>query len=136
MSQPRLFGPPRPAAGLGIPRVDASGFIATASDAVVIHADNIARGFGAAYAPAPEVATALLARPLPWAPASYDPLPDPAVGQWPDSSPGAPLARSRLALALCALAEWDGPIPVWAGQSIHLQGVLVTRATQLPEPAR
>lgn len=99
---------------------DVSGFIAMGCDEIIVHADDVARGLGVAYAPPLDLCAAVVARLFPWAPEGFDAL---ATLRW---------ANGRAALGEherlgpdwywhCApLAEWDGTRrtrtipPAWA----------------------
>lgn len=99
---------------------DAEGFLAMGCAEVLIHTDDIARGFGIGFRPSADLADRVLRRLFPWAPTAGEPWP---VLRWSAGRAALP-DRPRLAPDWywhCAPpAEWDGAVrkrtaaPAWS----------------------
>ena len=87
---------------------DPAGFAAMACDELLIHTDDLMRGFGRTFRPPDEVCRRVVTRLFPWAPPDAEPWP---ALQWANGRAALP-NRARLGpdwLWQCApLAEWDG----------------------------
>lgn len=90
---------------------DITGSLAMGCDEMLIHTDDIARGFDAVFTPPPDIARRVLVRLFPWAPADADPW---DALRWANGRVALP-GHQRLAPNWgwhCApLSEWDGTTP-------------------------
>jgi len=104
--------PPNIRAYHGAGMADRSGFLAMGCDELLLHTDDILRGFGQSFHAPDEITSRVLARLFPWAPTDSDPWETLRWGNGRQSlgdreSPGPTW------LWHCApLEEWDGTIPV------------------------
>ncbi len=89
---------------------DPVGFVAMGCDEMLIHTDDVARGFGLAVHPPEDLCRRVVARLFPWAPAAEDAWP---VLRWANGRT-ALAGQARLgpdwAWQCAPLAEWDGTI--------------------------
>lgn len=96
-------------------RADASGFAAMSCDELLIHSDDIARGFGLPFRPPAPLCRRVVDRLFPWAPPEVDPW---SALRWANNRLELP-GHGRIGPGWywhCApLAEWDGSTPLSAG---------------------
>ena len=89
---------------------DPSGFAAMACDEILIHTDDIARGFSRSFQPPGDLCRSVLARLFPWAPSADEPW---AALRWANGRTALP-DRDQLgpnwSWQCAPLSEWDGII--------------------------
>ena len=89
---------------------DTEGFIAMACNEILVHTDDLARGFGLAWQPADALCQQILARLFPWAPAGEDGW---STLRWANGRmalAGHPRLGPDWAPYPAPLSEWDGTI--------------------------
>ena len=89
---------------------DPSGFAAMACDEILVHTDDIARGFGRTFEPPADLCRRVVTRLFPWAPSSAEPW---EALRWANGRTALP-DRDRLgpdwSWQCAPLSEWDGNI--------------------------
>jgi len=94
---------------------DPEGWAAMGCDELLIHADDIARGFGAAFQPPAELCERVLRRLFPWAPAGVDPWQGLRWANGRIAIDGHERLGEDWAWHCAPLDDWDGTIPRWTG---------------------
>jgi hypothetical protein len=94
---------------------DPSGFAAMACNELLAHTDDVARGFGLAFNPPPELLERAMARLFPWAPAGSDLL---ETFRWCNGRVplgDRPRQHNVWGWHCAPLSEWDGTFRTWDG---------------------
>jgi hypothetical protein len=89
---------------------DADGLIAIGCDEIMVHTDDLARGFGLAWQPPEALCRRVLARLFPWAPSVGDPWSTLLWANGRIALVGHPRLGPDWAWQAAPLSEWDGTI--------------------------
>lgn len=90
---------------------DRSGFLAMGCDELLVHTDDILRGFGHSFDPPRERVASVLARLFPWAPRDTDPWETLRWANGRTDLPGLPSPGEDWLWHCAPLSEWDGTTP-------------------------
>jgi hypothetical protein len=93
--------------------VSASGFLAMGMDELLVHTHDIASALGAAFEPAPPVATLVLDRLFPWWPREAEPWQALLRANGRIALPGHAQLGEEWLWHCAPLVDWDGSIPRW-----------------------
>lgn len=96
---------------------DRSGFAAMACDELLIHTDDIARGFGEQLSPPEELCERVLARLFPWAPGDGPAWTRLRWANGRTALPDRPRLAPRWRWHAAPLDEWDGTTPAFVSTS-------------------
>jgi hypothetical protein len=94
---------------------DPEGWAAMGCDELLIHTDDIARGFGAAFEPPAELCERVLRRLFPWAPDGVDPWQGLRWANGRTALDGHERLGADWVWHCAPLDDWDGTIPRWTG---------------------